>query len=93
MPTAEEAEKLLNVPEGYQPSLPMLRLSIDSVDEDIMQLVLERDIWVAQAKALKQQLGLPVRDLSREHGVVAEYSKALGKKGERLAIALLDREC
>lgn len=74
---------------GKDPTVASWRDAIDYLDGRIINLILLRRAWVAEVKGLKVSVGLPARDLSREHEVVDFYYKALGDRGVDVASALL----
>lgn len=63
-------------------SLLPLRQQITTIDEAILQLLFQRRELSKQVIALKMKLDLPLRDLDREHDLIAK----LIQKGNALGI-------
>ena len=58
-------------------TLEVLRVEIDRIDQQMVQLFEERMQVVAEVMAVKKAAGLPILDASREEAVVAKNTARL----------------
>lgn len=64
-------------------TLSGLRARIDAVDDDLVELLVERWTLAAEAGATKRTAGLPVRDAAREAEILARVrARAAGRLPE-----------
>lgn len=61
--------------------LSTLRLMIDTLDHELLQLLSRRMALVAEAAAFKQAHGLPIHDEERERRVLGDRQRWAGELG------------
>ncbi len=69
--------------------IDQLRREIDSLDEQIIDLVRNRTEKAVQITRLKRSNNIPLVNGSREMDVFSRYANALGRFGRTMASALL----
>lgn len=71
-------------------AVAQLRVRIDSLDAEIMRLVVERSAVSAQIGRARRAAGGPRIVHARENEVVGRWRSSLGRPGAAIALALLE---
>jgi chorismate mutase len=77
-------------PEQADAEIDRLREQIDSIDDEIVAIVLRRIETSKQIQAVRMTHGGRRREHSRELKIVNTYVDALGRTGSQLALTLLE---
>jgi len=78
--------------------LLQMRREIDYIDEELSDLLLRRFQLAGAVGSLKEDLGLPLRDVSREDAVLEKVATRVGdsplaKHIVKLFLAIVDESC
>lgn len=73
-------------------SLEELRSKLDSIDNRILELLLERARIVEEIARVKRRLGIPALDEDRERNLISRARSVLeGREGGDLALRIYER--
>ncbi|HEX2244416.1 MAG TPA: chorismate mutase [Gammaproteobacteria bacterium] len=76
--------------EVAQPHIEDARQKIDSIDQEIIRLLLERENVSTAIQLSRVAAGSPRLQIAREVEVVKHYVAALGNSGGKVAISILE---
>lgn len=85
-PAAAPVPATDEVPNG----VPGGRARIDAIDAELIELIARRGAVSAEIQASRISAGGRRLDLSRETEVIGRYTRALGRPGTSVAMALLE---